>query len=417
MHMRLTPLMFAGTILLGASVSCSGPSPEYGLQHVSPEAVGMDSQKLEKIDSVFNLAVSMKEIPGAVVCVMRNDKIVYEKAFGLKQVEPASDEPMTTGTVFDLASLSKCVSTTVCMMQLVEQGKIRLTDNVKMYIPEFKPWEDPATGEKVDITIQDLLTHTSGIDAYIDDVPGFLLKHPESTPDTLMTYIATECGRNFRPGTSFLYSCLNMITAQNILQKVTGRRLCDYAQENVFDRLGMKDTHYYPIGYEFDAETLANIAPTEVQADGLPYRGQVHDPVANKLNRGNSGNAGVFSNVEDLAIMIAALLNDGEWNGRRVLSPASVHRMLSVPSGYPDGIGRGLGWDFRSSYSSLKGDLMSRTRTFNHTGYTGTSIACDMETGVALIVLTNRAHPHDGGSVARTRAVTANIVAGAVIGE
>lgn len=397
-------------------VSCVRTAGTYGLKHVSPEAVGMDSRRLEKIDSIFNLAVADHDIPGAVVCVMRGDKIVYEKAFGVKQVEPASDEPMTVETVFDLASLSKCVSTTICLMQLVENGQVRLTDNVNLYIPDYAPWVDPDTGEKVDITIEDLLTHTSGVDAYID-MPSYMAQHPVSTPDTLIHHIATLSGRNFRPGTDYLYSCLNMITVQNILQDLTGERLCDYAQKNVFDRLGMKNTHYFPIGYEFDKETLANIAPTEVQEDGLPYRGQVHDPVANKLNWGNSGNAGVFSNVEDLAILVAALLNGGEWNGRRVLSPQAVKRMLTVPERYPKEIGRALGWDCWNGYATPRGDLMSPGHTFGHTGYTGTSLECDMDNGTAIIILTNRAHPHDGGSVARARALAANVVASSIMVE
>lgn len=411
--MKRTLLTAVLGLLVAASAFAAVPKG-YGLKHVTPESVGMDSKRLEKLDSIFNDAVARKDFPGAVVCVVKGDVIVYEKAFGVKQWLPKEEGPMTVETVFDLASLSKCVGTTLSFMQLIENGQVRLSDKVKDYIPDYAPWVDPETGRKVDITIQNLLTHTSGVDSYIN-VARYEKEHPKSTPDSLIRYIATKTGRNFRPGTRFLYSCLNFVTLQNVLQNVTGEKLCDYAQKNVFDRLGLQNTHYYPIGYKFDKETLANIAPTEVQADGKPYRGQVHDPIANKLNWGNSGNAGVFSNAEDLAIVAAALMNGGEWNGHRVMSPKMVERMFTVPSEYPDFIGRGLGWDFWSSYSSPRGDLFSRTRSANHTGYTGTAMVMDLEENVALIVLTNRVHPSDGGNAGRARGTAANVVASAIM--
>lgn len=407
--------LFAVVCCLIVATSTFAAVPKgYGLKRVSPESVGMSSKRLEKLDSIFNGAVAQKDFPGAVVCVVKDDKIVYEKAFGVKQWLPKEEGPMTVETVFDMASLSKCVGTTLSFMQLIENGQVRLTDYVKDYIPGFAPWVDPETGNKVDITIQHLLTHSSGLEAYIN-VARYEKEHPNSTPDSLINYIATKVGRTFRPGTNFRYSCLNFVTLQNVLQNVTGEKLCDYAQKNVFDKLGLKNTHYYPIGYKFDKETLANIAPTEVQADGKPYRGQVHDPIANKLNWGNSGNAGVFSNAEDLAIIAAALMNGGEWNGRRVMSAKMVERMFTVPAEYPAFIGRGLGWDFWSSYASPRGDLFSRTRSANHTGYTGTSMVMDLDEKVALIVLTNRVHPSDGGNVSRSRAVAANVVASAIL--
>ena len=408
--MKKTLLSLIAVLALSA---CNGVKNESGLKHVSPESMGMDGSRLELIDSVMNSAVAAQEIPGGVVAVVRDDKIVYLKAFGNKQLVPEV-EPMTVGTVFDMASLSKCIGTTLSVMQLVEQGKLRLTDDVCDYIPGFAPWVDPENpNRKIDITVQHLLTHTSGLDAYIN-VAAFSKEHPVGEPDSLMHYIATKVGRNFKPGTDTKYSCLNFVTLQNILQTVTGEKLCDYAQKNVFDRLGLKHTCYFPIGTEFDSETLALIAPTEVQEDGLPYRGQVHDPIANKLNLGNSGNAGVFSCAEDVAIIASAMMNGGECNGRRVLSPLTMKRMLAVPYDYPEEVERALGWD-HSVYASARGDLFPNETTFHHTGYTGTSLAFDTETKVACIVLTNRVHPSDGGAVSRTRAVINNIVAGAVI--
>ena len=129
------------------------------LKQDSPERHGMNPEKLAQVDRVINEAITAKEIPGAVLSVVRGNDIVYLKAYGNKSVVPTV-EPMTTETLFDLASVSKCVGTTLAFMQLIENGYVRLTDNVDRYIPNFKPWKDPESGETVDITIRDLLSHS-----------------------------------------------------------------------------------------------------------------------------------------------------------------------------------------------------------------------------------------------------------------
>ena len=384
------------------------------LSQVKPESCGMSSEKLALIDGVVEEAVAEKDIPGAVVLVQRENKIVYLKAFGNKQVEP-SVVPMTTNTMFDLASLSKCVGTTMSFMQLIEQGKVRLSDKVKRYFPDFKPWVDPETGETIDITIQDLMTHSSGLDAYISVGP-FVKEYGENTPDQLMEYISTEVKRNFRPGTDFRYSCLNFVTLQNILQKVTGQKLCDYAQEHVFQPLGMEHTCYFPLDREVPAELKALCAPTEVQADGLPLIAQVHDPIARLINYGNSGNAGVFSTAEDLAIMAAAIMNEGRYGkNKSILGKRTIEAMCTIPAGNDPEIGRCLGWDKHSSHTGFYGDIYDKAYTIGHTGYTGTSMLIYMKSKVNIIILTNRAHPHDGGACGRLRGMISNIVAGSIV--
>lgn len=383
-------------------------SPDGQLEVVTPESVGIDSRRLSRIDSIVNVNIEQKNIPGAVVCVVHDGKIPFLRAYGNKALVPEIDF-MTTETVFDLASVSKCVGTTISFMQLIEKGYVRLTDKVKRYIPDFKPWVDPKTGEKVDIRIRDLMTHASGIDPYVD-VNACVNEFGENQPDSLMRYIATRTGRNFKPGTDYMYSCLNFVTLQNILQKVTGEKLCDYAQKNVFDVLGLKHTSYHPIPEE--------CAPTELQEDGLPLVGVVHDPLARRLNGGNSGNAGVFSNAEDLAVICAAIMNNGTFKGKRILSRASVSLMSKIPPENAPEIGRGLGWDVNSVYSGLKGDFFTKGIFFSypmcHSGYTGTSILIDLSTNTALIILTNRVHPYDKGSVSRLRATIANVVISSV---
>lgn len=395
------------------------------LRQATPESHGMDSEKLAQVDRVINDAIAAKEIPGAVLSVVRGNDIVYLKAYGNKSVVPTV-EPMTTETLFDLASVSKCVGTTLAFMQLIENGYVRLTDNVDRYIPNFKPWKDPESGETVDITIRDLLSHSSGLTPYIN-ADTFVKEYGGNDPEKMEQYIATEIKRNFRPGTDFMYSCLNFVTLQRILERVTGEKLYEYAQKHVFDVLGLTHTCYFPLIYtpavSNSAELAGLCAPTEVQADGKPLVAQVHDPMARMIMGGNSGNAGVFSNAEDLSVICAAIMNGGclvdkkgnSLESTRILSPATVRLMTTIPSQNDPSVGRALGWDKKSSHSGPRGDLFNPETTIMHTGYTGTSIVIDMESKTAVILLTHRVHPQDKGGVGRLRALVANIVAGSII--
>ena len=391
----------------------------------SPERHGMNSEKLTQVDRVINDAITAKEIPGAVLSVVRGNDIVYLKAYGNKSVVPTV-EPMTTETMFDLASVSKCVGTTLAFMQLIENGYVRLTDNVDRYIPDFKPWTDPESGKAVDITVRDLLSHTSGLTPYIN-ANTFVKEYGGNNPEKMEQYIATQVKRNFRPGTDFMYSCLNFVTLQRILERVTGEKLYEYAQEHVFDVLGLKHTCYFPLVYDPAVSNSADLArlcaPTEVQSDGKPLVAQVHDPMARMIMGGNSGNAGVFSNAEDLSVICSAIMNNGclvdkkgnTLEATRILSPATVRLMATIPSQNDPSVGRALGWDKKSSHSGPRGDLFNPETTIMHTGYTGTSVVIDMESQTAIVLLTHRVHPEDKGGVGRLRALVANIVAGSII--
>lgn len=383
-------------------------SAQEPIRYAQPVDLGMDGDRLSQMDRVIEDAIEGKTIPGAVVSVVRKDRIVYLKAYGNKSMVP-SIEPMTTETVFDLASVSKCVGTTLSFMQLIENGYVRLTDKVDMYIPGFKPWEDPQTGEKVDITVRDLMTHSSGLDAYAG-VDGYVEEFGENTPESFETYLATRVGRNFRPGTQCLYSCLNFVTLQRILERVTGQRLCDYARDHIFTPLGLRHTCYLP-----SKDLVRLCAPTEVQPDGLPLLGEVHDPLARRIMGGNSGNAGVFSDARDLSIICAAIMNRGSWGGARILGPMTVDLMCKAPEQNDPMVGRALGWDKDGFNPGTRGDIFNPEDCIWHTGYTGTSIVIDMKSRTAVIILANRVHPEDKGSLARLRAQVSNIVAGAIV--
>ncbi|MDD2584557.1 MAG: serine hydrolase [Bacteroidales bacterium] len=393
-------------ILLFCAVIISTLSIAQPLKKSMPSSEGMDAVKLSNVDEIINSAIEKEVVPGAVLAVVRDNKMVYLKSYGNKSVYPKV-EKMDVNTIFDLASVSKSVGTAISIMQLVEQGKLRLTDNVSMYIPGFKGYVNPESGRTVDIKIIHLLTHSSGLPPY-GPTQELVEKYGSPSPEGLMEYIAT-CKRDFMPTTKFQYSCLNFITLQNVLQNITGETLESYAQKNIFDVLGMDHSMYNP-----KPEFYGMIAPTEKQADGSVILGKVHDPLARLLNDGNSGNAGVFSNAQDLAILAAALMNGGEYNGKRILGELTVETMIRVPKGY-EKIGRSLGWDNYSAYASNNGNLFDPERTFGHTGYTGTSMVIDPVSEVAVILLTNRVHPEDKNSVVRLRALVANAVAGSVV--
>jgi len=392
----------------------------------------MDSRQLLYADEAIEQAVANKDIPGAVLAVVRHGKMAYLKAYGNKRVYP-DVEPMTTGTIFDMASCSKSMSTAVCAMILAERGKIRMLDPVSLYIPGFKNWESEDGKEQKTIRIADLMTHTSGLPPYAP-VAELEKQYGSPNPDGLMEYIAT-CKRDFKPQTDFQYSCLNFITLQHIIEMVSGQSLRDFARENIFDVLGMNRTDYLPCRRDkdgkwinvVDKETrvqgdnspfsilhsqLNNIAPTEKQPDGQVLCGQVHDPLARVMNGGVSGNAGVFSCADDIAILCAALQNGGEWNGRRILSPLGVQAMRTVPRATA-GLGRTLGWDCFTAYASNNGDLFG-LHTYSHTGYTGTSIVIDPDNDTSVILLINAVHPEDGHSVVRLRSLVANAVAASI---
>lgn len=380
-------------------------SPAQNLDIVAPEAVGLDASRLANADRAIAQAIADKTIPGAVLCVERHGKIGYLKAYGNKRVYP-NTEKMTTGTVFDMASCSKAMSTATCAMILIDRGQLRLNDRVDQYVPEFENWKDSITGETEAIRVIDLMTHTSGLPPYAP-VQELKKKYGSPNPQAVVNWIS-HCKRLYAPETGWTYSCCNYIMLQQVIEKITGQTLQQFAHDNIFAPLNMRHTDYRP------SKALAALcAPTEKQADGNCLLGVVHDPLACTMMGGLSGNAGLFSSAEDVATYCAAILNKGELNGKRILSPLAVKCMETVPRSLAQ-FGHTPGWGISTPYSSNSGDLLS-AQTFGHTGYTGTSIVIDPTNDVAIILLTNCVHPVDKGNVVRLRALVANAVAGSIL--
>lgn len=355
------------------------------LSVASPESVDMDSRRLARIDTIVERYIAEEAIPGAVVGVMRHGKVVYRKAFGKRQVV-AADEDMTLDTRFDLASLTKPVAVATSVMQLVERGDITLGDRVDKYIPKFRGWatkESPR--DTVNIRIADLLTHTSGLPAYVS-LKRLKTTYPKAEfpcRDSVIHYIAS-CDRVTTARTAKLYSCLNYITLAYIVEQVTGMPIDEYAETNIFKPLGMYNTCYMP-----SDEYSALVAPT-MSEGGATLRGAVHDPLAREGMGGVSGNAGLFSTLDDLMIYASMLLNDGAWGGVEILAPRTARAMMMRPRGY-EAFNRTLGWEHYDTCSQTGGDLLSGS-TIGHTGATGTSIVIDPENDLIIVMLTNRAH-------------------------
>jgi len=383
------------------------------LKHAVPEDKGMNSEILSMCDSVMARGIEDGNFPGGVVCIVKDDAIVFQKAYGNKSVEP-DIEPMTEDAIFDLASLSKCVGTSLSFLHLCEQGLVSLDDRVDKYIPDFRNWTDSTSGLEVPISIRHLMTHTSGLASY-PNVTAFAARYGDNCPDSLMHHIATELPRLHAPGSDHIYSCPNFITVQNIIQTISGKRLCDYASEFIFKPLSLRHTMYLPTDESIPADIEPLLVATEIQEDGKALKGAVHDPVARRFNNGNSGNAGVFSNAEDLAVIACMLLNGGVWNGQRILSEESVKQLSSVPEGFEE-FGRTIGWDKHSGAAKFIGKL-SEDNCICHTGYTGTSMVLDFDKKIAIIILTNRVHPKDTGSLFSTRKAVSDIVFDSMSGQ
>jgi uncharacterized protein YbbC (DUF1343 family) len=345
------------------------------------------------LDETINRAIQQDRLPGAVLVVGHNGQIVYRKAYGKRALVPRA-ETMTVDTIFDCASLTKVIATTSSLMKLFEQGKFRLNDKVTDYIPEFQ-------GGKSDITLRNLFTHFSGLGP---DVP---LK-PEWTGYDTGIRLACTTKPAGPPGVRFVYSDINFILLGEIVHRLSGQLLSDYARQNIFLPLGMKETMFLP-----PASLAPRIAPTErVEKSGLPLRGVVHDPSARAMG-GVAGHAGMFSTAGDLARFAQMMLNGGELDGVRLFSPLTVAKFTEPQSPPDQPILRGLGWDIDSPYSGSRGELFP-IGSFGHTGFTGTSIWIDPSTRSYVILLANSVHPDARPALTPLRGKVATIVAAAL---
>ncbi len=351
---------------------------------VTPSPSVNQQERFAALDALLKDAVEKGRAPGVVLLVGHNGNFVYRKAFGYRALDPAK-EPMTVDTIFDMASLTKVMATTSCVMRLVQLGQVKLNDPVAKYIPEF------AQNGKDDVTVRQLLTNYSGLRPDLD------LKQYWSGLEEGYTRANSEKLIN-PPGSAFVYSDVNSVVLGELVQRVGGMPLDQYAQTYIFGPLGMSSTRFLP-----PADWKPRIAPTERdERTGQMLRGVVHDPTARQMG-GVAGDAGLFSTADDVAKFAQALLN----GGTPVFSPLIVEKMTTPqqPPNLTDV--RGLGWDIDSPFSSNRGELLP-VGSFGHTGFTGTSLWIDPATNIYIILLTNAVHIKDGNVISlRTEVATA----------
>ena len=344
-------------------------------------------------DRAIKEAIEQGRLPGAVLLIGHDGQVAYRKAYGNRAVYP-QPEAMTADTIFDLASLTKVIATTSSLMKLFEEGRFRLNDRITDYIPEFQGGHSP-------ITIRNLFTHFSGLK------PDLSLKPEWSGYETGIKMACTD-PPDGPPGARYVYSDINFELLGELVHRLSGQMLNDYARDHIFAPLGMKETMFLP-----PASLLPRIAPTErtPPPNGPPLRGVVHDPTARYMG-GVAGHAGLFSTADDLSRFAQMMLNGGELNGVRIFSPLTIQKFTEPQSPPDQPILRGLGWDIDSPHSGNRGDLFP-IGSFGHTGFTGTSIWIDPSTKTYVILLANSVHPTQRPALTPLRGKVATIAAAA----
>ena len=375
MHRSKRPC-FSSYILLCLAFSCS-----VCFGAITSSRAGFGAANLEAIDGIVNREIQLGNIPGAVVVVGQEDKIIYRRAFGYREGEPQKIA-MTEDTIFDLASLTKPIATTTAIMQLSEQGKIDLNERAARYWPAF------VANGKQDVRVRDLLKHSSGLRAGLNGNGSW------SGYDGALRQVIAEKLVSV-PGQSFLYSDINFIVLGDLVARVSGLSLDEYCLRSVFSKLRMKDTRFRPA-----ADALPRTAPTTHQKSKLLHV-RVHDPIAFKMG-GVSGHAGLFSTADDLAIFARMLLNGGTLNNVQILKPESVSEMITRQQPQNAFGWWGLGWEIAPVFNSDPNESVP-PNSFGHTGYTGTSIWIDPDSKTFVVILTNRVYLNGGGNVKSLR--------------
>lgn len=422
------------------------------------------------VSRLVNDAIAAHRLPGAVIEVGHAGKVVFRQAYGARRLgdEPALDgsaapaEPMTDDTIFDLASLSKSLATTVALLQLYEKGLVQVDEPIQTYFPEFNPTNDP---RRAQVTVRMMLTHTSGTGGDLSHQGPWGLTSADKAEGIRRALTAPL---EFSPGEGFHYSDLNFIILGALIEKITGESLDNYVQDNVFAPLGLSDTRYLPatkacgphqvrgtaIVFEgvpsgpcppgtWSTDLLARVAPT-AHDDDTPginpdfdhlIRGTVHDPTARRMG-GTGGSAGVFSTVADIGLYAQALLDRlagrpspfplAQATAELMATPQQPgHNAGQVPAAnaaslnaienhphttdpllapnYPAIPGqelRSFGWDIDTEHSRPRG-MVFPVGSFGHTGFTGVTLWIDPGSDTYVAVLANVIHQRGGPPIAR----------------
>jgi len=385
-------------IVINLIIACNPTTPKVesiGDSPILKKESSWDSSHEEKIDSLLTQALKDSIIPGAVALISVEGDIVYKKAVGYAQLYGyrkkliSTPEVMTTEHVFDLASLTKVLATTMGIMKLVDQGNLELDIGIGNYLSEFK------NSEKGVITIRQLLTHTSGLYPWKP-----LYYHADNAALTLEYIASLPLG--YPIGAERHYSDLGFMLLGYIIERVSGQGLNEFVKEEIYNPLRAEHSTYLPSdpSWRFAATSHGNPYEYKMVADddfgfdcdervddfngwrNYTLIGEVNDGNSYYANEGVAGHAGLFSTADDIYKMLSVLLNEGANSNTRPFSKSVVTDFLTV-----DTFGNGLGW-------AMSTDVLPVTVLpeggFGHTGFTGTSILCLPETKTTIILLTNR---------------------------
>jgi len=351
-----------------------------GKQPVATPAPVAEPETIKAMDMIISEAIRNERIPGAVIWLEQKARF-YHQSYGNRNIVPAP-KPMEKDTIFDAASLTKVVATTTCIMILMERGKLKLNDPVGKHIREF------SVPTKTGITIHHLLTHTSGL-------PPILPREPAWSGYATGIKLATTLEARAKPGEKYRYSDVNFILLGEIVRRLSGKSLKQFAKEEVFEPLGMQNT-----GFVLHPSAYLRAAPT-TRENGVLLQGVVHDPSARAMG-GIAGHAGMFTTAPDLARFCRMVTGGGALGKVRILSAVTVKKMASIqtlPARHK--VKRGLGWDIETPFSSSK--TPPPNHSFGHTGWTGGSIWIHPASGSFLILLSNRNHPFERRSIRSLR--------------
>lgn len=365
----------------------------------NPKDVGFSEKKLAELDDFINKEVE-KGFPGAVLLVMKDGKIVKNTAYGYKLKYDGSKlldkfDPMSKGTLFDLASNTKMFSTNLAIQKLVTEKKIGINDLVCKYIPGF-------TGDtREKIKIKDLLTHSAGfadsIKFYLPDNPYGIEFHSLDREKTLK--LLEKAPLEYPTGTKTIYSDTDYMLLGYIIENVTGVKLDEYVEKNIYKPLGLTHTVFNPLQKGFskkDCAATETIGNTRGGSREFPsvrnytLQGEVHDEKAFYSMAGVSGHAGLFSTTEDMAVLCQTILNHGGYGNIEIIDEDIIDQ-FTKPS--DNDITFGLGWNRAGNTDKVWqfGPYASDT-AIGHTGWTGTLTQIDPEHDMAIILLTNKKH-------------------------
>ncbi|WP_419884098.1 penicillin binding protein PBP4B [Peribacillus sp. B-H-3] len=368
-----------------------------------PEDAGFSSSKLKEVDSLIENEID-NGFPGAVLLVIKDGKIVKNTAYGYaKKYDRGTllkhPKKMKTTTMFDLASNTKMYSVNFALQHLVSQGKIDLNQTVSHYVPQFKDSADDKIKGKDTLRLIDILHHTAGFPPSVEYYNPKLAGDLYTTDRSKVLQMISRTPLDYQPGTKNIYSDLDYMLLGFIIEKVTGKRLDQYAEETLYKPLGLKHTLFNPLQKGFKPRDFAATELNGNTRDGAIYfpgirtytlQGEVHDEKAFYSMGGVSGHAGLFSTTGDLAVLLQVILNDGGYGNVQLFDKQTIDRFLAPSDMNPT---YGLGWR-RNGNSSMHWMFSpyASENAVGHTGWTGTLTIIDREKNLGIVLLTNKKH-------------------------